>query len=192
MIIYDVETVRAIPDRRNPQHEDIQYCGGWEDFQGMGISCLCAWDYADETPRVFLQDNLQEFAALVEKTDCVVGFNNHRFDDRLIEAHGVKIPAAKSYDLLKQVWRGAGLSDQFDFKTHAGYSLEKIAYANFRRKKSGEGALAPIDWQRGRLGSVIDYCMTDVALTRKLLDRVIRCGYLYCPKTGGKIYVKRP
>jgi hypothetical protein len=158
----------------------------------QGIACLCAWDYSDETCRVFLQDNLQEFARLVEKTDCVVGFNNHRFDDPLVAANGVQIPAAKSYDLLKQIWRGLGIGDVWRAETHGGYSLEKIAYANFRRKKSGDGALAPVEWQRGKMGSVIDYCLMDVALTRKLLDRVIRCGYLYCPKTGDRIYVKRP
>jgi hypothetical protein len=43
---------------------DIQYCGGWRHFEGMGISCIGAYDYAEDRWRVFTWDNRDEFAEL--------------------------------------------------------------------------------------------------------------------------------
>ncbi len=192
MIIYDIETENAILGRNEFAKDGIKYCGGWTDFAGMGISVICAHDLSTERTRVYLKDNLGEFAALVERCDCVVGFNNHRFDDLLLKAHGIEIPAGKSYDILEEVWRGLGLGMTYRYETHGGLSLDSIVYANLRHRKTGSGATAPIDWQEGRLGKVIDYCLADVELTRRLLVKIINCGRLKNPKTGEEFNIRKP
>lgn len=192
MIIYDIETENAILGRNEFAKPNIKYCAGFDDFKNMGISVIGVIDLATERTRVYLKDNLAEFAALVQSCDCVVGFNNHKFDDKLLAANGVSIPDGKSYDILAEVWRGLGLGMRYRHETHGGLSLDALVHANFRIRKTGSGALAPIDWQEGRHGKVIDYCLADVELTRRLLDKIIKCGKLKNPKTGEEFAVRKP
>lgn len=190
MLIYDIEIRNAIPDRGGDPIPDVTYCEGWGDHRGMGIAVICCYDYATDRPRVFCSDNLADFGALLASHDCVVGFNNQRFDDLILAAHGVELPEGKSYDILQEVYRGLGLVPG---EYRKGYRLADLCAANFRAQKSGDGALAPIAWQQGRLGTVIDYCLRDVHLTKKLLDRIIRVGRLIDPNApDSRIPVRKP
>lgn len=185
MLIYDIEIRNAIPDD-GERDAAVVYCEGWQDYRGMGIAVIGCWDYAADRPRIFCSDNLQEFGKLISQHDCVVGFNNHRFDDQILAAHGCALPPSKSYDLLQEVWRGLG-------GRSSGYGLEALSYANFRLTKAADGALAPVRWQRGEIGSVVDYCLHDIYLTKRLLDRVIRRGNLIDPRnTERRIPIRRP
>ena len=51
MLVYDIETTKAVPDRA-PNVAGIEYCGGWEDHANMGISVICAYDYTTDRYRV--------------------------------------------------------------------------------------------------------------------------------------------
>jgi hypothetical protein len=189
MIVYDCEIVRAIPDKKKDRLRGIQYCKGWRDFAGMGVACVVAYDYDTDGFRVFCEDNLDAFQRMIHLVDVVVGYHNWNFDDPLMEAHGVKIPDKKSYDLYKEIYKAHGFKLA---KRVGGMKLDDVARANFPdRGKTGDGAMAPIHWQRGLIGRVIDYCMGDVLLTRDLLDLVIR-GELRSPKTGRILRVRPP
>ncbi len=183
MIIYDCEIIKAIPSKHEAPMAGIEYCAGWHDFENMGISTICAYDYATERHRIFLKDNMHEFQQLVDETDVVVGFNSHRFDDLLPRANGVNVPQAKSYDLLTAIWAGAGLGPEFSPSTHGGFSLDACCKANFKVGKTGDGALAPILWQKGYPGKVIDYCMMDISLTKKLLETVVAFEEIVDPRS---------
>ena len=67
-----------------------------------------------------------------------------------------------------------------------GSAWDDMSKANFGTTKTGNGAMAPIDFQQGRYGSVIDYCLADVRLTKSLLDKVINNGFLTSPKESNK------
>jgi len=193
MIIYDCEIIKGIARDEEGKLPDIKYCKGWGDFGQMGISCICAYDYAAERYRVFLEDNFDAFRKLIESTDLIIGFNSHRFDDLLCKANNIIVPEAKSWDLLAEIWVGAGLSREYEYPSHNGYGLEDMGMANFKRAKVGNGAMAPVAWQRGYHGSVIDYCMDDVVLTKMLVDKVIAEGELKNPRIpGGIIPVASP
>ncbi|MET0646420.1 MAG: hypothetical protein ABW208_07340 [Pyrinomonadaceae bacterium] len=190
MLIYDIEIHNAIPDRNGERDPEVRYCEGWNDHRGMGIAVIGCYDYASERMRVFCSDNLADFGALIERHDIIVGFNNWRFDDLILAAHGCELPQAKSYDLLQEVYRGLGLAPGEYAK---GYRLDDLAAANLSTRKVGAGALAPVQWQRGQVGTVIDYCLGDVHLTKKLLDRVIRAGRLIDPNDSERrIPIRRP
>jgi hypothetical protein len=49
-----------------------------------------------------------------------------------------------------------------------------LAKANLGYGKSGKGDLAPELWQRGSRGIVIDYCLGDVSILRKLYEQRAR------------------
>jgi hypothetical protein len=191
MLIYDIEIRNVIPDRYQVIREnDVHYCEGWTDYRGMGIAVVGCYDYAADRTRIFCSDNLADFGALIESHDIVAGFNNQRFDDLILAAHNCELPDGKSYDILREVYRGLGLAPGEYLK---GYSLDALCFANFRAKKAGAGALAPVQWQRGQIGTVIDYCLHDIHLTKKLLDRIIRVGRLIDPNNPDRpIRVRKP
>jgi len=180
-VIYDCEIIKGIPKKDEQPLPDIEYCEGWRDFDNMGISVICAHE-SDVGYRVFLKDNFHEFVELLNRADVVVGFNSLAFDNRLIEANGMPVVDDKTYDILVETWKAEGLTAFFQYPSHVGYSLDAIAAANLGMKKSGNGALAPVDWQRGNYGAVIDYCLRDVILTKRIFDQIIKTGSIVSPK----------
>ncbi|CAB4223480.1 hypothetical protein UFOVP1670_72 [uncultured Caudovirales phage] len=194
-IIYDIEIKKAIPDRNGKRLDGIEYCEGWQDHANMGISVIGCYDYVEDRARVFCDDNMGDFYDLCDSRDLLVGFNNIPFDNAVIDAnHGGKImPEDRCYDILREIWIAAGLPPTFDFKTHGGYGLDAMCERNFGTKKTGSGALAPVDWQQGRIGRVIDYCLNDIMLTKQLLDNIIS-GHqpLVDPKTGKPLFPRIP
>ncbi|MBD2771395.1 hypothetical protein [Iningainema tapete] len=166
-IIYDCETAKCIPNGdRSP---NLQYCKGWDDFEGMGIAVICAYSSWDDCNHVYLQDNLVNFQALVDQAQEIVGFNSLSFDDKLCAAKGLQVKT--TYDLLCHIRVAAGMPPHYvKGVTRSGYSLEQLAKVNLDYSKSQTGAIAPELWQKGNYGAVIDYCLTDVNLTRKLYE----------------------
>lgn len=194
MIIYDIEIAKAIQGRGEQRIKGVDYCGGWRDFENMGIACLCAYDYEADRYRVFMEDNITDFLMLADNAEFIIGFNSYNFDNRLIMAEfGVDF-GPKTFDILREIWLSEGLdADIFNMKTHAGYGLDQMCQVNFKTNKTGHGALAPVDFQQGRYGSVIDYCIQDIKLTKMLMDRILDKGFLVSPVSLGKsIRIRHP
>lgn len=182
LLIYDCEIIRGIPSRNELPMEGIEYCDGWHDHANMGVSVICAYQRG-QGYRVFLEDNFGEFKELAENPDILcVGFNNRKFDDRLVSA-ALGITVARSWDLLREIWIEASLNPDGFSRNHGGYGLEAVSLANGLGGKSGNGALAPVLWQQGNRGAVIDYCLRDVMLTKKCIELALD-GFLKCPKSG--------
>ncbi len=185
-IIYDCEIIRCIPDLKNSRNPKLKYCQGWEDFKGMGISVICAYASWEDSYHIYLDDNLLSFQELVNQADEIVGFNSLSFDDPLCIAHGIKVKT--TYDLLCQVRIAAGMPPHYvKGVTLKGYSLEALAQANFGYGKAKMNELAPELWQQGQRGQVIDYCLKDVTLTRKLYEQRF---HLLDPTNGKTLNLK--
>lgn len=166
---------------------------GWADHKSMGISVVGAYDFSSSQTRVFCDDNMESFDALIRKAHCAVSFNGIAFDNSVLSHSGILIPEEKCYDLLAEMWVSAGLSRNFFFSTHVGFGLDKTSEVNLSAKKTGNGAYAPVDWQRGRYGTVIDYCLHDVWLTGELLKLIFARGYLLDPRDKTKkLYMRDP
>ena len=187
VIIYDLEILKAVPNRDGTKEEGIEYCAGWHDHANMGITVLGVYDYLTDRARVFCEDNKQEWMDLINsRGPLCVGFNNIPFDNEvLMSTSGWMAPNERiCYDLLRETWAAAGLGPVFAPSTHGGFSLDAMVKTNFGTEKSGNGALAPVDWQRGKIGKVIDYCLNDVRLTKQFFDAVIKGESIKNPKNG--------
>lgn len=193
-IIYDIEILRAVPSQYSYCEKGIKYCSGWSDHARMGISVIGVYDYLEDRARVFTDDNKGEFAELVKRAPLCVGFNSIPFDNAVIAAtNGWAMPEESiCYDLLREIWAAAGLAPEFAKKTHGGYGLDAVCEKNFGAKKSGNGALAPVLWQKGQIGEVIDYCLNDVRLTKKLFDLVIAGAPVISPKDDSTLTLRSP
>jgi len=187
MLIYDCEIIKAIEDKKHPKQTGIEYCKGWQDHENMGISCVCCYDYQSDRYRVFLEDKGWDLLQSLfdNNNGPLIGFNNIGFDNKLLRANGVLVDDKKCYDILQQLWVADGLAPEFHYPSHIGYSLDALLSVNFPNlQKSGHGALAPVLWQQGMIGQVIDYCLEDIRLTKKVLDRILRIGMLVNPING--------
>jgi hypothetical protein len=96
------------------------------------------------------------------------------------------------YDLLRETWIACGLKPTFEYPSHAGFGLDAVCAANFGTRKSGTGAFAPVLWQRGQIGEVIDYCLNDVRLTKQLFDAVLQRKAIKNPKGGPDLQLRHP
>ena len=172
-LFYDVEIARAIEVEGEERFQGVDYCEGWEDFAGMGVAVLCAYDEVEKRYFVFLEDGLKEFEKLAAER-YVIGFNSIKFDDNVLAAAGIEVRT--DYDLFVEVQRAAGLPE--GSQEHGIYSLNKMAYRNGLPLKTGWGKYAPVQWQRGEKSSVINYCLHDVYLLRELVKLLCENGKL--------------
>lgn len=194
MFIYDAEIIKAIQGKNEDRIQRIEYCEGWQDHKNMGISVVCGYDYFTDRYRVFMADNFTALqGVLLAHPGPLIGFNNIGFDNKLLRANGIAIADEKCYDILSEIWKADGLTAWFEYPTHIGYSLNNILSSNFPNlQKSGHGALAPVLWQQKQYAEVVDYCLEDVRLTKKVLDKILRTGNLINPKNGNVLKIPRP
>ena len=190
MIIFDIEIKAGpLPKELSDRRANVTYAASWTDYLGMGIAVIGCYDYMSDKYRVFGEgkSELDDFQQIIDSHDSIVGFNNNRFDNPLLEAHGVVIPAKKSYDILTSIYSALGSYQK-------GCGLDAVVKANFNSAgKTGSGAEAPILWQKGHYTQVIDYCLNDVRMTKMLLDRILRDGWINNPlNPGRKLYLPRP
>lgn len=189
MFIFDIEIKSAIPPKNDRDKKiGFNYCDGWEDYAGMGIAVIGVWDYTTDSSRIFGDDDLEDFQKFVDSHDIAVGFNNNRFDNNVLRAGGVVIQPNKSYDILAEIYSALGSFQK-------GCRLDNAVKANFPNAvgKTGDGADAPLLWQKGFYGRVIDYCLNDVRLTKMILDRILRNGWINNPiKPSEKLFITRP
>jgi len=187
MLVYDVEIEKLIPDKKEPNDPKFEYCNGWGDHSGMGISIVGAYDFTEGVARIFMKDNLHELFKMMDEADRIVGFNNESFDDKIIAAAGYDIPDEKSWDLYHAI------KDAADAGKYAkGYNLDNCCWVNLGMRKSGHGEMAPKLWQMGHIGTVVDYCLRDIMLTYKLLEMAMAQPLLDPGGSGNRIFVKSP
>ncbi len=192
-LVYDCEIIRCIPSRRDPSDPGLEYCMGWKDYLGMGVSVIGAMDIDSHRPFIFMPDNLLEFKELVSSYDLLCGFNNLSFDNPLLAANDIVVPVEKSYDLLVEIWKAAGLPSKFSGTKSGGYNLDAVVRANTEfGGKTGSGAGAPINWQRKRYGKVANYCLDDVFFTCCLINNIDLTGTLMDSKTRRLLYIPKP
>jgi hypothetical protein len=188
ILIYDCEIVNMIPQKRELPVPGIRYCNGWTDFKGMGISVIGVYKSWTAERLAFVPDvggQLQAFQASVSAADVIIGFNNHSFDDPLVRAHGISFEDACSVDLRVECLKATGVP-MSEARYLKGFSLPALAGVNFGMGKTEEGALAPILWQRGERQRVIDYCLNDIEMTRRLVMKALDEGWLYDPREFGR------
>ena len=179
-IVYDCEIIKCIPPRDGIRNDDLAYCDGWHDYEGMGISVIGAYDYVTGQLKAYIDSEMvpdlpncsvfQDFEHLVREREHVIGFNSLSFDDKLCQTYGIQV--GTTYDLLCEVRVSSGQPPFYiPRKTRAGYNLDALALANLGQAKTGHGALAPELWQQGRYHEVVRYCLNDVWLTKQLFDK---------------------
>jgi len=182
MIVFDVEIKKGILREGEQPMPGIEYCAGWRDFDNMGVACVCTFDTLSMLSRVFTTWRLPELHQYLAGKQTA-GFNTRRFDIPLLGVHGVHVDPNSHYDALEQIWLKLGADPDNFGELHKGWGLDAVMQATFGLSKTGHGADAPLWWQQGSHGKVIDYCLNDVWLEARLCHHMRRGGVV---KANGK------
>ncbi|NOR23960.1 MAG: DUF1998 domain-containing protein, partial [Desulforhopalus sp.] len=163
--VFDVETQRSAAE-----------VGGWHRAERMGVSVAVLYDSGSDSYFTYREGEVSGLISHLEKLDLVVGFNNKRFDNRVLSAYTtLDLASLPTLDILEEV------------KNRLGYrlSLDSLAEHTLEVKKSGHGLLALKWYKEGRIDKIIEYCRKDVEITRDLFLYGIRNNCLLFQNKAG-------
>jgi len=154
-IVFDIET--------SNQFSDV----GSSDPTALDISVVCIHDSETDQYLHFLQEDFGALWKFIERADMLIGFNSNHFDIPLLNKYYPgDLTRIKSLDLLKEIHGSLGRR----------IKLDTIAEATLGEKKSGHGLQALKWWRDGERQRVIDYCIQDVKVTKKIYDYALKHG----------------
>jgi len=156
--VFDLETKRSAAE-----------VGGWHKCEKMGISVGVVFDSQLNDFVSYPEDDIAGLIKHLQSLDLVVGFNNRRFDNRVLSAYTTadlgKLP---TLDILEEV------------HAYLGYrlSLNRLAESTLGVEKSADGLQALKWYKEGKIDLIRHYCRKDVEITRDLLYYALEQGYL--------------
>ena len=143
--------------------------GGWHRADRMGISCGVLFDSRKAEFLEYMEDQIPQLIEQLQRFDLIVGFNIKRFDYLVLKGYtDFDFTTLQTLDILEEVHNTLGFR----------LSLAHLAAETLGSAKTGDGLQALQWWKEGRIREIIDYCKTDVKLTRDLFLFGRRNGYL--------------
>ncbi|EKD39511.1 MAG: hypothetical protein ACD_75C00380G0003 [uncultured bacterium] len=166
--VFDLETIRSADE-----------VGGWNQAHKMGISVAVVFDSELNDYVTYLEHEIDQLVNHLSSFNLIVGFNNKRFDNRVLSAYtSADLNQLPSLDLLEEVHK------------YLGYrlSLDSLAEHTLGAKKTADGLQALKWYKEGRLDLIQHYCRKDVEITRNLLYHGLEQGYfLFTNKAKQKV-----
>ena len=165
IVVYDLETKYSFDE-----------VGSREAFDKLGISCLGAYDYADNSSIVYEESELPRFLERLQRKPLLVGFNSRRFYTPILQSYSrFDLNSLTQLDLMEEMVKVLG---------HR-VSLDSCAQATLGRNKTGSGLDALKYYRNGEMEKLKSYCLEDVNITRKLFEYGAQHGEIfYTPKFG--------
>ena len=168
IVYFDLETQKSADE-----------VGGWSHIDLMGMSVGVTFSTERGGYRVYDESEVDGLIEELQKADLVVGFNQIRFDYKVLEGYSVfDFSQVPSLDML------VDLNEKLGHRL----KLDSIAQATFGCEKTAEG-LQAIEWYRqGKLMEIAEYCLFDVKITKMVHEYGQAHGYLYYTnKFGNKL-----
>jgi len=165
--VFDLETKKSAAE-----------VGGWHRAERMGVSIGVVYDSREDRFFAFREHEMEELVERLFSCELVVGFNNLRFDNRVLSAYtGRDLSALPALDILHEI------------RTRLGYrlSLDRIAEHTLGRKKSASGLDALRWYAEGRFDLIEEYCVRDVEITRDVYLFGLKNGYLLFANKAGEV-----
>ena len=165
--VFDVETKRSAAE-----------VGGWHRAERMGVSVAVLYDAASDNFRSYLEDDIPDLINDLQSLDLVVGFNNKRFDNRVLSAYSVvNLASLPTLDIMEEITNRLGYR----------LSLDRLAEHTLGIKKSANGLLALQWYKEGRIDEIIHYCRHDVKITRDLFIFGLENRFLLFQNKAGSV-----
>ena len=165
--VFDVETRRSAAE-----------VGGWHRADRMGISVAVLYDSVSDSFKTYLEKDIPDLISDLRTFDLVVGFNNKRFDNRVLSAYTLfNFASLPTLDIMEKI------SERLGYRL----SLDRLAEHTLGVKKSADGLQALQWFKEGRIDEIIDYCRQDVIITRDIYLFGLKNRYLLFKNKAGSI-----
>lgn len=165
--VFDLETKRS-----------AQEVGGWHRADRMGISMAVVYDGRHDQYYWYGEHEIRQLISHLFKLELVVGFNNKRFDNRVLSKYTDKpLSTLPSFDILEQI------SNQLGYRL----SLDRLAEHTLGKRKEGNGLQALQWYKQGEIEKLRIYCRKDVEITRDLFLHGLRQRHLLFQNKAGKV-----
>jgi DEAD/DEAH box helicase domain-containing protein len=164
VVVFDLETRKLA--------EEV---GGWKHISRMGLSLAVTYSREDGF-LTFTEETVSDLVAVLKRAALVVGFNHMRFDYEVLRPYTREnLRGLPNLDILLSVKGALG---------HR-VSLDQLAEATLKQKKSGHG-LDAVKWLReGKIDLLEKYCQDDVRITADLYRFGLTHRHLkYASRTG--------
>jgi len=166
LLFLDLETQKSAQD-----------VGGWQNTHLMRVSVVVVFDSIDKTFLIFKEDRIDTLFDLLKRADLIIGFNIKKFDYTVLNAYtNGSLKTLPTFDILEDIHKRLGFR----------LSLDHLASETLGQRKTAHG-LQAVEWFRnGEMEKLVDYCRSDVAITRDLFQFGLENGHLiYREKKSG-------
>lgn len=165
-VVFDLETRRS-----------AQEVGGWHKADRMGVSCAVVYDSRTDRYGVYFEEQIDQLLLHLQKQKLVVGFNVKRFDYRVLSGYKpADLDSIPTLDMLEIVHQRLGYR----------LSLDHLAKVTLGIGKSADGLQALKWWAEGKIDEIVEYCKSDVRITRDLYLFGKQNGYLLFNNKAGQ------
>jgi DEAD/DEAH box helicase domain-containing protein len=165
--VFDVETQRSAAE-----------VGGWHRADRMGISVAVLYDSVSDSFKTYLEKDIPDLIWDLQAFDLVVGFNNKRFDNKVLSAYSVfNLASLPTLDIMEVITNRLGYR----------LSLDRLAEHTLGVKKSADGLQALQWYKEGKMDEIISYCRHDVKITRDIFLFGLENRYLLFKNKAGAI-----
>jgi DEAD/DEAH box helicase domain-containing protein len=156
--VLDIETQRSAKE-----------VGGWHRADRMRVSCVVLFDSRTDDYYEFVEGQVPALLEHIQQLDRVVGFNIKRFDYRVLSAYTrLDFSQIPTLDILEKV------KDQLGYRL----PLDHLASVTLNAGKTADGLDALRWWREGKMAKILEYCRSDVAITRDLYLFGLKHRYL--------------
>jgi DEAD/DEAH box helicase domain-containing protein len=165
--VFDVETQRSAAE-----------VGGWHRADRMGISVVVLYDSASDNFRTYLEKDMPELIKDLQSFELVIGFNNKRFDNKVLSAYTVfNLASLPTLDIMEVITNRLGYR----------LSLDRLAEHTLGVKKTANGLMALKWYKEGKMEEIISYCRQDVKITRDIFLYGLENRYLLFQNKAGSV-----
>jgi hypothetical protein len=148
--------------------------GGWQNAHKMGVSIAVLYDSATDEYLTYREEEVPVMIERMQALDLVIGFNNKRFDNKVLSAYTtMNLNDLPTLDLLQAAGGRSG--------------LDNFACHTLGAGKSGDGMDALRWFKEGKFDKIAHYCQKDVELTKGLYEHALSEGYLLYENKKGNV-----
>jgi DEAD/DEAH box helicase domain-containing protein len=142
----------------------------------MGMSVGIVWDNRTDEYSTYLEKDVEDLIAHLQRADLVVGFNIIGFDYTVLKGYNSKFDfnQLNTLDILREIHQ------QLKYRV----SLDSLARETLDSPKSADGLQALKWWKQGRIDLISEYCKKDVEVTRRLFEFALEKDYLLFDRKG--------
>jgi DEAD/DEAH box helicase domain-containing protein len=165
--VFDVETQRSAAE-----------VGGWHRADRMGISVAVLYDSVSDTFKTYFESDIPDLIQDLQSYELVIGFNNKRFDNKVLSAYSVfNLAGLPTLDIMEVITNRLGYR----------LSLDRLAEHTLGVKKTANGLQALKWYKEGRMDEIVSYCTQDVRITRDIFLFGLTNRYLLFQNKAGSV-----